>query len=230
MTTDVHRSAYAAAGSHVYEAAKRTLDIGVAIAVLVGLAPLWLFVALAVRITSPGPAIYRAEVAGRHGRPFTYYKFRSMHTDADDDVQRRFRRDFIRSNQPYRVERTATGEDRPVYKIVDDPRVTPIGKVIRKLSIDEVPQFLNVLRGEMSVIGPRPPLIWEVKYYQPQHWERLAVKPGISGPAQVRSREGLPFEEMVAIDIDYVRHRSLWRDLGIMLATPFAMLRDNGRN
>ena len=231
MTTAAPPQDYAPAGAApVYEAAKRTLDVAVGLAVLVGLAPLWLVVALAVRLTSPGPVIYRAEVAGRDGRPFTYYKFRSMYANAGDAVQRRFRRDFIRSNQPFRVERTAAGAERPVYKVVDDPRVTPIGKIIRKLSIDEVPQFINVLRGEMSVVGPRPPLIWEVKYYQPRHWERLTVKPGITGPAQVRSREGLPFDEMAAIDIDYVRSRSLWRDLAIMLVTPLAMLRGARRN
>ena len=231
MTTVAPPRDYAPAqSSRVYEAAKRTLDVAVALAVLVGLAPFWAVVALAVRLTTPGPVIYRAEVAGRHGRPFTYYKFRSMYTDAGDAVQRRFRRDFIRSNKPYRVERTAAGQERAVYKVVDDPRVTPVGKLLRKFSIDEVPQFLNVLRGEMSVVGPRPPLLWEVPYYEPQHWERLAVKPGVTGPAQVRSRQGLPFDEMVSIDIEYVRRRSLWRDLAIMLATPFAMLHDAGRN
>ena len=226
MTTAAPPRAFAMArGSRAYDAAKRALDITVALAVLVGLAPLWLLVALAVRLTSPGPALYRADVAGRNGDPFAYYKFRSMYVDGGDAVQRRFRRDFIRSNKPYRVDRTADGEELPVYKVVDDPRVTPVGRILRKLSIDEVPQFLNVLRGEMSVVGPRPPLLWEVQYYEPRHWERLAVKPGITGPAQVRSRQGLPFDEMVAIDIDYVRRRSLWRDLRVMLATPLAMLR-----
>lgn len=217
-------------GSAAYELAKRAVDIAIAVVVLVGLSPLWLLVALAIRLTSPGPALYRAQVAGRFGQPFTYYKFRSMYAGADDSVQRRFRRDFIRENKPYRVERTATGEERPVYKVVDDPRITPVGKVIRRFSIDEVPQFINVLRGEMSVVGPRPPLLWEVAYYQPWHRERLAVKPGITGPAQVRSRQGLPFEEMARLDIDYVRRRSLWLDLGIILRTPLALLRNTGRN
>lgn len=153
-----------------------------------------------------------------------------MYTNADDSVQRDFRRDFISSDRPFRVERTEDGKERPVYKVVDDPRITPVGRVVRKLSIDEVPQFINVLRGEMSVVGPRPPLVWEVQYYQPWHWERLAVKPGITGAAQVRSRQGLPFAEMAQIDIDYVRHRSLWRDLAIIVATPVALLRDRGRN
>lgn len=230
MSTQARRRDVVAGGSTVYEATKRALDVAVGVVALVGLAPVWLFVALAVRLTSPGPVLYRAEVAGRDGRPFTYYKFRSMYAGADDAVQRRFRRDFIRDNRPYRVERTASGGERPVYKVVDDPRITAVGRLIRKLSIDEVPQFLNVLRGEMSVVGPRPPLAWEVQYYEPEHWERLLVKPGITGAAQVRSREGLPFDEMVAIDIDYVRRRSLARDLAIMLATPFALLRNQGRN
>lgn len=218
------------AGSRAYEVTKRALDVAIALVVLVGLAPLWLAVALAIRLTSPGPVFYRAEVAGRGGRPFRYFKFRSMYADADDAVQRAFRRDFIRSDRPFRVERTEDGREHPVYKVVDDPRITPVGRIIRKLSIDEVPQFLNVLRGEMSVVGPRPPLLWEVQYYQPWHWERLAVKPGITGAAQIRSRQGLPFAEMARIDIAYVRGRSLWRDLAIILATPVALLRDQGRN
>jgi lipopolysaccharide/colanic/teichoic acid biosynthesis glycosyltransferase len=221
---EVHHELTNARASPLYEAAKRAIDIAVALAVLVGLAPLWLAVAAAVRLTSPGPALYRAEVAGRGGPPFTYYKFRSMRVDADDAVQRAFRRDLIRENRPFRVDRDADGE-RAVYKVVDDPRVTPVGRFIRKLSIDEVPQFINVLRGEMSVVGPRPPLLWEVRYYESWHWERLAVRPGITGPAQVRSRHGLPFDEMARLDIDYVRRRSLLLDLRIIAQTPVALLR-----
>jgi len=171
-----------------------------------------------------------SQVAGRGGQPFTYYKFRSMYAGADDSVQRRFRRNLIRDNRPYRVQLTSKGDERPVYKVVDDPRVTTVGRIIRKLSIDEVPQLLNVLRGQMSVVGPRPPLLWEVQYYEPWHWERLAVKPGITGAAQVRSRQGLAFGDMARLDIDYVRRRSLWLDLSIILATPLAMLRDAEKN
>jgi lipopolysaccharide/colanic/teichoic acid biosynthesis glycosyltransferase len=214
----------------LYEASKRAIDIVTAAGVLAGLAPLWLAVGLAIKLTSRGPALYRAQVAGQGGRPFTYYKFRSMYVDADDTVQRDFRRALIRANAPYRVDRDASGGERKVYKVVDDPRVTPVGRLIRKLSIDEVPQLINVLRGEMSVVGPRPPLLWELQYYQAWHWERLAVKPGITGPAQVRSRQGLPFDEMARIDIEYVRRRSLWLDLTIMLRTPLALLRDPGRS
>jgi lipopolysaccharide/colanic/teichoic acid biosynthesis glycosyltransferase len=229
MSETVSRPAYVVArSSRGYEATKRALDIAVSSAILIGLAPLWLLIAFIIRLTSSGPALHRAEVAGRFGRPFTYYKFRSMHCGASDEVQRRFRRDFIRANRPYRVERSADGKERPVYKVVDDQRVTPVGRIIRRLSVDEVPQFINVLRGEMSIVGPRPPLFWEVQYYQPWHWERLAVKPGITGAAQVRSRQGLPFDEMAKIDIDYARRRSLWRDLLIIVATPFALLRDRG--
>ena len=217
-------------GSLAYEAAKRAIDVAIALGVLAGLLPLWLLVALAVRLTSPGPALHRAQVAGRNGVPFTYYKFRSMQAGADDAVQREFRRDLIRENKPFRVERTIDGEERAVYKVVDDPRVTRVGRIIRKLSIDEVPQLINVLRGEMSVVGPRPPLLWEVEYYDDWHRERLAVKPGITGAAQVRSRQGLPFDEMVRLDIDYVRRRSLWLDLTLILRTPVALLRDMGRS
>ena len=219
-----------ASGSRLYQAAKRTIDIAVALSVLIGLLPLWLSTALAIRLTSRGPVLYTAQVAGRGGQPFTYYKFRSMYAGADDSVQRRFRRNLIRDNRPYRVDHGSNGEERPVYKVVDDPRVTMVGRIIRKLSIDEAPQFLNVLRGQMSVVGPRPPLLWEVQFYEPWHWERLAVKPGITGAAQVRSRQGLPFGDMARLDIDYVRRRSLWLDLSIILATPLAMLRDAEKN
>jgi lipopolysaccharide/colanic/teichoic acid biosynthesis glycosyltransferase len=111
---------------------------------------------------------------------------------------------------------------------VDDQRVTAIGRLLRRLSLDEVPQFINVLRGEMSTVGPRPPLAWELQYYRPEHWERLAVAPGITGLAQLRSRRGLAFDEMVRIDIDYVRNRSLWLDLLVMLRTPVALLKEPG--
>ncbi|MDZ4279067.1 MAG: sugar transferase [Dehalococcoidia bacterium] len=219
-----------ARASRWYEGTKRAIDITVSVTVLIALLPLWLLIALAIRATSPGPVLYRAEVAGRGGRPFAYFKFRSMHANADDGVQRRFRRDFVRENKPYLVERTPDGAERPVYKVVGDPRITPVGLLIRRCSLDEVPQLLNVLRGEMSIVGPRPPLLWEVQYYQDWHWERLSAKPGLTGAAQIRSRQGLPFDEMARIDIDYVRRRSLLRDLAILLATPFAMLRDLGRN
>jgi lipopolysaccharide/colanic/teichoic acid biosynthesis glycosyltransferase len=214
-----------ARASPVYEASKRAIDIIVALAFLIGLSPIWLLTAFAIRLTSRGPALYTAKVAGRGGRPFTYYKFRSMLVDNDDSVQRNFRRDFIQANKPFRAERDGSGLERAVYKVIDDPRVTFVGRIIRKLSIDEVPQFINVLRGDMSVVGPRPPLLWEVDYYDLWHYERLAVKPGITGPAQVRSRHGLPFDEMARIDIDYVRRRSLWLDLRVILQTPFAALR-----
>jgi len=219
-----------ARSSLAYDVAKRALDVAIALAVVIGLAPVWLLTAFGIKVSSPGPVLYRAQVAGRGGRPFAYYKFRSMYAGADDSVQRRFRREFVRGNKPYRLERAPDGELRPVYKVVDDPRITPVGRLIRKFSIDEVPQFLNVLKGEMSVVGPRPPLLWEVEYYQPWHWERLTVKPGLTGPAQVRSRQGLPFDEMARLDIAYVRRRSLWRDVAIILATPLAILRDRGRN
>jgi lipopolysaccharide/colanic/teichoic acid biosynthesis glycosyltransferase len=231
MTSVTPRAERAEArGSKAYEAAKRVVDVTVALAVLIGLLPLWLVTAAAIKATSPGPVFYRALVAGRDGRPFAYYKFRSMYTGADDAVQREFRRGFIRANRPFKVERLPSGEVRPVYKVVDDPRVTPIGRLIRKLSIDEVPQFINVLTGEMSVVGPRPPLLWEVDHYEPWHRERLAVKPGITGLAQVRSRQGLPFDEMARLDIEYARRRSLLLDLAIILRTPLALLRDPGRN
>src|ERR1051326_6594282 len=134
-----------------YEAVSRLLDLVVAASVLLLLGPLWLAIAALIRATSPGPALFRRTVAGRFGRPFTYYKFRTM-VDGDDRRRRSWLREFVTNDAPYRD---------GTFKVVGDSRVTPVGRVLRRLSLDEVPQMLNVLRGEMSVVGPRPPFLAE---------------------------------------------------------------------
>jgi lipopolysaccharide/colanic/teichoic acid biosynthesis glycosyltransferase len=205
-----------------YAAVKRLLDVVVAGVVLVIGAPLWLAIAVAIRLTSPGPALYRGPVVGLGGRTFTYYKFRSMRP-GDDSHHREWLRDFVRADKPF-----LDSEGEPVYKAVNDARITPVGRFVRRFSLDEVPQLINVLRGEMSIVGPRPPIPAEYEVYDEPARRRLAVRPGITGLYQVTARSRVPFSEMLAIDLDYIRRRSLGLDLWIMLRTVGAMLQGEG--
>jgi lipopolysaccharide/colanic/teichoic acid biosynthesis glycosyltransferase len=205
-----------------YAAVKRLLDVVVAGMVLVIGAPLWLAIAVAIRLTSSGPALYRGPVVGLGGRTFTYYKFRSMRP-GDDSHHREWLRDFVRADKPF-----LDSEGEPVYKAVNDARITPVGRFVRRFSLDEVPQLINVLRGEMSIVGPRPPIPAEYEVYDEPAARRLTVKPGITGLYQVTARSRVPFSEMLAIDLDYIRRRSLGLDLSIMLRTVGAMLQGEG--
>ena len=193
----------------LYDVLKRALDIVVAVAALVVLSPLWIAIAVVIRLTSPGPIIHRALVVGRGGQAFTWYKFRTMRV-ADDGHHRAWLEQFVLADQPYRP---------GVYKLNPDPRVTRIGALLRRTSLDEVPQFINVLRGEMSVVGPRPPIEYEFSLYDDQRRRRLAVKPGITGLHQVTGRSTAPFSTMLATDLDYINRRSLALDLSIMART-----------
>ena len=205
-------------GRPAYAAASRLLDILVAAGVLVLLSPLWLAIAAVIRATSPGPALFRRTVVGRGGRPFTYYKFRSM-VDGDDGHHRAWLREFVINDAPYEGDR---------FKVTDDRRITPVGRVLRRLSLDEVPQLLNVLSGEMSVVGPRPPIVEEFALYDERACRRLAVKPGITGLYQVTARSRVPFSGMLALDLEYIERRSLALDLWIMLRTAAVMLCGRG--
>lgn len=207
-----------------YLAAKRTLDVLVSLAVLLWGLPLWLAIALAIKLTSPGPVFYRGTVIGKGGRPFRYYKFRTMVAGADNTVHRQWLERFVKEDAAYAQD--AAG--RPVFKVVADPRVTPVGRWLRKLSLDEVPQMINVLRGEMSLVGPRPPVPYEYEHYDAVAKQRLSVTPGITGLYQVTARSQVGFSRMLAIDLDYIRRRSLWLDLRIMLKTPWVMLTGKG--
>ena len=211
-----------------YERAKRVLDVAVAATALVLFLPLWGLIALLIVLTSPGPAIYRqAHVVGRGGREFTVFKFRTMYVGADDARHRRAVARFVRGRGPLAVVGGRAARQR-VYKLVNDPRITPVGRVLRRTGLDEVPQFINVLRGEMSVVGPRAPLQYEYQLYGPQEKERLRVLPGITGWYQVRARSCVPFQEMVRLDLEYIQKRSLGLDLKIMLLTPWVMLTGKG--
>lgn len=202
---------------------KRALDIVVALTVLIFLAPLWGAVAALIKIMSPGPVIYRqARVVGRGGREFTVLKFRTMRDGNDDSPHKEAIARFI-AGQPLSYQ-----NGQAVYKLVADQRITPLGRLLRQTGIDEVPQFINVLRGEMSIVGPRPPLYYEYAHYSERHKRRLEVMPGITGLYQISARSRVTFEEMVDLDLRYVDSCSLWKDLSIMARTPFVMLSGKG--
>lgn len=204
-------------------AAKRTLDIAGSAACLLAFGPVLLCVAAAVKLTSKGPVLFRQQRVGEAGEPFTMLKFRTMQVDADPRIHQEYVEKFIQSNQA-----ATTGKD-AVFKLVNDPRVTVVGDFLRRSSLDELPQFWNVLRGDMSLVGPRPPLPYEVARYKQWHRRRvLEAKPGITGLWQVTGRSRTTFDEMVRLDLRYARTRSVWNDLNILLATPKAVLTGKG--
>ena len=201
--------------------AKRSFDLFLACLALIILAPLWLVVALFIKLDSRGPIFYRQERVGMDGRVFLFFKFRTMRAGTDDTQHREFQRKYI-TGQP---ESNLGDEVRPAYKLRADERVTRVGRLLRKTSLDELPQLFNVLRGDMSVVGPRPPIPYEVASYQLWHRKRLDMKPGITGLWQVSGRNRLSFEEMVRMDLYYIETWSLLLDLKIILRTLPVMLR-----
>lgn len=196
-----------------YEVAKRVGDIVGASMGLILTLPVLLLAALAVKLDSPGSVFFRQVRLGKDGRPFTMLKLRSMTEDAH-----------------LRQAELAAGNhmNGPVFKIRTDPRVTRVGRWLRKASLDELPQFWHVLRGDMSLVGPRPPVPEEVARYEPWQRERLAVRPGLTCTWQVSGRSDIPFDQWVKMDIDYVRHRSLGGDLKLLLLTVPAVLTGRG--
>jgi exopolysaccharide biosynthesis polyprenyl glycosylphosphotransferase len=193
--------------------AKRAFDLVASAAALVLLAPVLLAIAAAVKLDSPGPVLFRQRRVGLAGRTFTLYKFRSMRQDAEAQ-----RRALEARNEM----------DGPVFKIRDDPRVTRVGRFLRRTSLDELPQFWNVLRGEMSVVGPRPPIPAEVRRYARWQRRRLSVKPGLTCTWQVSGRNEVDFDRWMALDLDYIDTWSLWGDVRIVLKTIPAVLLGRG--
>jgi exopolysaccharide biosynthesis polyprenyl glycosylphosphotransferase len=193
--------------------AKRVLDVLVAFWLLVALAPVLTVIALLVRLDSPGPVIFRQIRVGRNGRYFRFLKFRGMVEDAEARL-----REVECFNEA----------DGPIFKMREDPRVTRVGRVLRRTSLDELPQLWNVLRGEMSLVGPRPPLPSEVDRYEPWQRNRLLTKPGMTGLWQTSGRSDIGFERMVQLDLQYIEHWSLWLDLRILLATIGVVFRGVG--
>jgi exopolysaccharide biosynthesis polyprenyl glycosylphosphotransferase len=204
---------------------KRAFDFAGAALLLALTAPLFALLALLIKRSGPGPVFYVQERLGRDGRPFRFYKFRSMKHDSDDAIHRRFAEMFINGDDEG-CQRSNGGAD--VYKMQRDPRVTRIGAWMRRMSVDELPQLFNVLRGEMSLVGPRPPIAYEIENYQPWHMERLRVTPGLTGLWQVSGRSSVSFDEMVRLDIHYINNWSLWLDLRILLKTLPVVLRGTG--
>ena len=199
--------------------AKRSIDVVGAAVGLVLASPVMAVAAVLVRLDTPGPAIFRQERVGAFGRRFTTYKVRTMFVDNDDGAHRRFVAALLRGEGP-----TQNG----IYKMAHDPRITRVGRVLRRLSIDEIPQLLNVLRGEMSLVGPRPPLPSETDLYDARSWGRLACRPGITGLWQVSGRSQLGYLEMIDLDLEYVRSWSLALDARILARTPRVVLSRQG--
>ena len=186
--------------------------------------PLFLLIAALVKLTSRGPVLFQQERVGQMMKPFMMLKFRTMHTNADHAIHHQFVSAFIKSRGSL-----GAGGKTELFKIANDPRVTPIGRFLRRTSLDEIPQFWNVLRGDMSLVGPRPPLAYEVQQYKPWHLRRiLEAKPGVTGLWQVTGRSRTTFDEMVRLDLRYARCHSVWADIKILLATPRAVLSGKG--
>jgi lipopolysaccharide/colanic/teichoic acid biosynthesis glycosyltransferase len=196
-----------------YAAGKRAFDLVVGLLVFVLVLPIFPLIALMIKLDSAGPVFYRQDRVGRGGRPFRFYKFRSMYREAD----RRLAELQHRNEQ-----------DGPVFKIKSDPRITPVGQFLRRSSMDEIPQIINVLRGEMSIVGPRPPLPAEVARYLPWHRRRLDVKPGITCLWQIAGRSQIGFDEWMRLDMQYLRTRGLRTDLAIFLKTLPAVMARRG--
>lgn len=203
---------------------KRCADVILGALGLILFSPLFLTIAVAIKLTSKGAVLYTQERVGQFGRLFKLLKFRSMYVNSSRTIHECYVTSFISGN--------VSSDDnayKHVFKIVEDPRVTPLGRFIRKWSMDEMPQFVNVLKGDMSLVGPRPPLPYEVHKYGSWHRRRIIeAKPGLTGLWQVNGRSKLTFDDMVRLDLTYIKHASMWLDLKILLKTPIAVMSGDG--
>lgn len=207
-------------------ALKRAMDIVGSLLALVCFSPLFLLIAVIIKATSKGPVFYRQQRIGQHGKAFVFLKFRSMYVNSDSRIHQEYVTKMIAGKAQANA---AEGDGQKVYKLTRDPRITPFGALLRKTSLDELPQFVNVLRGEMSLVGPRPPVPYEVEAYDIWHRRRLLeAKPGITGLWQVSGRCRLKFDEMVRLDLHYARHWSPWMDIKILARTPGAVVEGEG--
>lgn len=215
---DIERRTQARKGTLVV---KRAVDVLGSLMGLIFLSPLLFAIALAIKLTSKGPVLYRQDRIGQDGRAFRFLKFRSMHVNNDPTIHKEFVRRLIEGSG----QRQADGNGVHVFKLTNDPRVTRIGRFIRRTSLDELPQFFNVLKGEMSLVGPRPSLPYELERFDSWHRRRiLEAKPGITGLWQVKGRSRVTFDDMVRLDLQYVEQSSLLLDFWILLRTPGAAL------
>ncbi len=220
-----------------YYLAKRVLDIFAASILFLLLLPLMLLIALAIKIYSPGPIFFVQERVGSKRRTrgkklywkrvtFSCYKFRTMHLNADSSIHQTYIKALI--NNDHEQIQILQGNTSNIHKLVHDTRITRPGKLLRKLSLDELPQLFNVLRGDMSLVGPRPAIPYEVEMYKPWHLQRLETQPGITGLQQVTARSTADFDEQVQLDIEYIHQQSLWLDIKIMLKTPLVIISTRG--
>ena len=204
---------------------KRTIDIVGGLILSLICLPFCVLIAIAIKTTSKGPILFRQMRVGQHGKQFVFLKFRSMYADNDHSVHREYVTKLINNETPA----GSTCKSDTVYKLTGDKRITPIGRLLRRTSLDELPQFLNVLRGEMSLVGPRPPIPYELAAYQTWHRRRLLeVKPGVTGLWQVTGRSTVDFDAMVRLDLKYAIAWSPWLDIKILLRTPLAVIRGSG--
>ena len=208
--------------SYLFNKIKHGLDALIVLPVFVLLLPLFFMLSIAIKLNSRGPVFYRAEAMGRNGTPFSMYKFRSMQVDTGNGIHKEYVTKLI--NGQIKKDSGKGG----VFKITDDQRVTPIGKLLRKLSLDELPQLINVLKGEMSLVGPRPCLPYEYEAYKDWHKKRLSIRPGITGVWQVTGRSAVSFEDMVLLDLYYIYNRNILMDINILYETIFAVLEKRG--
>jgi lipopolysaccharide/colanic/teichoic acid biosynthesis glycosyltransferase len=232
-STETASRPYVIRTHRLYSFLKRLLDILIAGAMLILLSPLMLLIALLIKLDSPGPVIFKQERMRPkrkeidQGEPldletFTFYKFRTMRRDASSDPHRAYLQAFVQNNK-HQLDQLQ-GDNDKIRKLANDSRVTRLGRFLRKSSLDELPQFWNVLLGDMTLVGPRPELPYAVEFYQPWHQKRLEAVPGITGVWQVTSRSAADFDEMVRMDIWYKEHQSLWLDIKILLKTPWSVL------
>jgi len=206
----------------IYLALKRALDFAVALVAVLALGPAMAVIALLIRLDSPGPALFIQTRIGRLGRPFRMCKFRTMRHNADNSAHKAFMQAFVKG------ELRTDLAGRTVWKPFRRSEVTHVGSFLRRTSLDELPQLLNVLKGEMSLVGPRPNVPWEVDAYEDWHRERLAALPGITGLAQIHGRSGLDFDTIVKYDIEYVRTQNLKLDLQILWSTFLPVVNGEG--
>ena len=226
--TSQHNNLVSPPTKKVAFALKRTIDIIGSFCALVLFTPVFLAVSVLIKLNSPGDVFFRQERVGRDGKKFMFLKFRSMQNDNDPTIHREFVRNLIRGDKvdPIQIVGAQHVKD---FKIKNDPRVTSIGRFLRKTSLDELPQFINVLKGDMSLVGPRPPIPYECEEYDIWHRRRvLEVKPGITGLWQVYGRSATAFDDMVRMDIRYIKEWSLLLDMKILFKTPLVVLTCKG--
>lgn len=203
---------------------KRSIDIAGSLCGILLCLPVFFVIALLIKLTSKGPVLFRQDRIGRFGRPFTFLKFRSMYVNNDQAIHKEYVTQLISAKDG----KSSSGSCM-TFKLTGDPRITRVGRFLRRTSLDELPQLFNVLKGDMSLVGPRPPIQYEVTAYEPWHKNRLlAVRPGITGLWQVAGRSRVTFDEMVRLDLRYSTSWSLWLDLTILLQTPRAVISGQG--